>query len=431
MDDGPKSEPSTLTHVLRIGRWLDDGRVMAGAWVTTHALALAIWHFYAYAACCDVHYYWTQISRLQLVGPQHTLTEYPTPVIWIMQIPWWISQGEWTLYHRSFDGLMMLLDGVFAIALWRAGGTRRVQALLFWLAFPLLLGPIAYMRFDMIPAVLVGASLLTLGEQRHRVSGALTGIGAAIKLWPAALWPVLLVSQRKGKLRASIWFLGTAAALALVSLKDGGWGRLISPLQYQEHRGLQIESIWATVPMLLRGFQPRHYPLSVHFGAWQIAGPGVQHWMTVASIMTIIGGVMVIATYVAWLTRGQHTHLEAGLMVLLVVTYMVVANKTLSPQYWMWIGPPTAALVSMLGEDDPHGPSVTRREVAGVAAWVLGIAALTQAIFPRTYHPLTHGGPWFHLATAVLVARNLALLMFAAWLLRLISRHLRVRSRAV
>ncbi|MHB0929618.1 MAG: hypothetical protein ACYC3W_12080, partial [Candidatus Nanopelagicales bacterium] len=125
----------------------------------------------------------------------------------------------------------------------------------------------------------------------------------------------------------------------------------------------------------------------------------------------------------------QHTHLEAGLMVLLVVTYMVVANKTLSPQYWMWIGAPTAALVSMLGEDDPHGPSVTDREVAGVAAWVLGIAVLTQLIFPRTYHPLTHGGQWFHLATAVLVARNLALLVFAGWLLRLICRHLRVRDR--
>jgi hypothetical protein len=405
---------TTLRQGREVGRrrWWDRGAIIALAWLSAHLLTLLIWHEYSYTACCDVHYYWSAIAKLHQVGAANTLREYPTPVIWIMQVPWLLARGDWTDYHRWFQAMMAATDAAFAFALWRAGGKRRAQTLAFWIAFPLLLGPIAYTRFDMLPAVLVGGALLALGEQRHRVSGALTGIGAAIKLWPAALWPVLVVSQRKGRLRATAWFLGAGAVLALASIRYAGLQRLLSPLQWQEKRGLQIESIWATVPMAWRGFQPRTYPLTVRFGAWEIDGPGVHIWMTVASLATVLAIVAIAVAYIVWLLRGRHTHLEAGLFVLLVIAVLIVSNKALSTQYILWLGPPTAALISMLGQDDPHGESLTPRQVGRIAGMMLVIALLTEVIFPRTYHPLTYGGDFFGLATAVLVLRNVALLVF-------------------
>ncbi len=406
-------------------RLWDSGLFALLVWLLVHEMTVAIWHAYNYTACCDVRYYWLSMHGLGHAGAAHTFREYPTPVIWIMQIPWWLAQGDWSNYHRWFQAMMTAVDATFAIALWRAGGNRRREALAFWIVFPTLLGPISYTRFDMLPAVLVGGALLTLGEQRHRVSGALTGIGAAIKLWPAALWPVLLVSQRKGKLRATAWFLGTGAALALISIKYAGLQRLLSPLQWQEKRGLQIESIWATVPMALRGFLPKDYPLTVRFGAWEIDGPGVHAWMTVATLVTVLAVVAFVAAYLLWVLRGRHTHLEAGLFVLCVIAALIVSNKALSTQYILWLGPPTAALISMLGQDDPHGESLKPRQVRRIAVMMLVIAVLTQLIFPRPYHPLTYNGDFFGLATTVLVMRNIVLLAFAVTLAGMLFGRLR------
>ena len=51
-------------------------------------------------------------------------------------------------------------------------------------------------------------------------------------------------------------WLALAAGLAVTALLTGGWTRLISPLRWQSDRGLQIESLWATPLMLIRGFAP-------------------------------------------------------------------------------------------------------------------------------------------------------------------------------
>ena len=109
--------------------------------------------------------------------------------------------------------------------------------------FVFLVGPLSYVRFDMIPAVLAGGALLA-ARTRPWVAGALTGLGAAIKLWPALLIPALLADKERRKPTA-IGFVVVGFGLALISLVTGGLTRLFSPLTWQSGRGLQIESIWA------------------------------------------------------------------------------------------------------------------------------------------------------------------------------------------
>ena len=58
----------------------------------------------------------------------------------------------------------------------------------------LLIGPLSYLRFDILPAVLAGAALL-YARRVPWVTGALTGLGAAIKLWPALLWLAFLAHK--------------------------------------------------------------------------------------------------------------------------------------------------------------------------------------------------------------------------------------------
>ena len=163
-------------------------------------------------------------------------------------------------------------------ALWRATGRRHDSAIDFWLIFVPLIGPLAYLRFDMLPAVLAGGALLA-ARRKPWVTGALTGLGAAIKLWPALLIGAFL-SYRSDRRPAGVAFVVVGFGLALISLIFGGWSRLISPLTWQSDRGLQIESIWATPLMLARAARPDHWIVDIsQYQAYEIFGPGVDAWV--------------------------------------------------------------------------------------------------------------------------------------------------------
>ena len=102
--------------------------------------------------------------------------------------------------------------------------------------------------------MLAGGALLA-ARRRPGLTGALTGLGAAIKLWPALLIAAFL-SYRPDRKPAGIAFVVVGFGLAAVSLLAGGWARLVSPLTWQSGRGLQIESIWATPLMVARAVRP-------------------------------------------------------------------------------------------------------------------------------------------------------------------------------
>ena len=198
----------------------------------------------------DVFYYHRKINALFAAGLDRTLYEYPTPVVWILWLPYGASFGSRVGYLIAFVVFMLALDALFTYALWRATGRRHDTAIDFWLIFVPLIGPLSYLRFDMLPAVLAGGALLA-ARRKPWVTGALTGLGAAIKLWPALLIGAFL-SYRSDRRPAGVAFVIVGFGLALISLIFGGWSRLISPLTWQSDRGLQIESIWATPLMLAR-----------------------------------------------------------------------------------------------------------------------------------------------------------------------------------
>ena len=130
---------------------------------------------------------------------------------------------------------MLALDAVLTYALWRGAGRRPDRALYFWIAYVFAVGPLCYTRFDMVPAVLAGGALL-VARRRPWLTGALTGLGAAIKLWPALLAGAFAV-RRRGRARLLGAFVGVGFGLAALSLGAGGSSRLFSPLTWQSGRG--------------------------------------------------------------------------------------------------------------------------------------------------------------------------------------------------
>ena len=385
-------------------------------WLITRVLMLGILAGFERFVVGDVFYYHRKINALFTAGLDRTLYEYPTPVVWILALPYGVAFGSRIGYLIAFIVLMLALDAVFTYALWRSTGRRHDTSIDFWLIFVLLIGPLSYLRFDMLPAVLAGGALLAA---RHKpwVTGALTGLGAAVKLWPALLIGAFL-SYRSDRRPAGLAFVIVGFGLALISLIFGGWARLISPLTWQSDRGLQIESIWATPLMLARAASPDQWLVDIsQYQAYEIFGPGVDVWIVISNLATLLGLTMIILLTIRAFRHNGSTPVAIGFVVVATVAIMTITNKTLSPQYLLWLGGPMAALMVLR----PNASVDEQPAINRMAGQLLILALLTQLVYPLFYDGYLgrSGQLMIILSTVVTAIRNLALVVFtveACWL---------------
>jgi hypothetical protein len=420
--------PAATGPFARPLAWYDarrGARTVVLGWLVTRALAMILLASAEQLVVGDVFYYWRKIHALFDVGLAATLNEYPTPVVWILTLPYGAAFGSRAGYLVAFMIFMLALDAMFTVALFRSGGRRHDRAVDFWLIFVLLIGPLSYLRFDILPAVLAGGALLAA---RHRpwITGALTGLGAAVKLWPALLVGSFL-SHRQDRRPAGLAFVAVGFGLAVVSLLVGGWTRLVSPLTWQSGRGLQIESIWATPLMLARAVRPRGWTVDIStYQAYEIFGPGVGTWVTVSNVVTVVGLLAIVALFVVAFRANGSTPIAVGFLIMATVAIMTVTNKTLSPQYLLWLGGPMAALL-VLRRD---AREVERTTVNRMAVQLLVLALLTHLVYPLLYDGFLgrQGHAMIIISTLVTSVRNLALLVFTVECCRLAWRLLRAGS---
>ncbi len=381
---------------------------MIGLWLATRALAMVILATGERLVVGDVFYYWRRIGTLAEMGLPGTLREYPTPVVWFLSLPHVAGGGSRTGYLVAFVVLMLVLDGVLTYALWRSAGRRRDRAVDFWIAYVFLVGPLCYTRFDMVPAVLAGGALLA-ARTRPWLTGALTGLGAAIKLWPALLAGAFAV-RRRGRGAMLGAFVGVGFGLAALSLAAGGLSRLFSPLTWQSGRGLQIESVWATPLMVARAVDPSRWTVRYSaFQAYEVFGPGVGVLLTVSTAATVVGLLVTAVLFVRGFRCADVSAVGLGLLVLATIAITTITNKTLSPQYLLWLGGPAAVLLLSRRSEGERWHRVLDR----LAVQLLVLALLTQLTYPVLYNGLLGrgSGGFMVVSTVVTSLRNLSLLV--------------------
>jgi hypothetical protein len=395
-------------ELSRLVAWYDahrGPRMIVIGWLITRLLMLVILASFERFVVGDVYYYHRKINALFSAGLDRTLYEYPTPVVWILWLPYGASLGNRVGYLVAFIIFMLALDAVFTYALWRSAGRRHDTAIDFWLIFVPLIGPLSYLRFDMLPAVLAGGALLA-ARRKPWVTGALTGLGAAF------------MSYRADRRPAGIAFVVVGFGLALISLIFGGWLRLISPLTWQSDRGLQIESIWATPLMLARAVKPDYWTVDMsRYQAYEIFGSGVEAWVMISNIATLFGLALIILLTIRAFRYDGSTPVAIGFVIVAIVAIMTITNKTLSPQYLLWLGGPMAALLVFRPQALPGERSAINR----MAGQLLILAVLTQLVYPLLYDSYLglQGQAMIIIATVVTAIRNLALVAFtveACWL---------------
>lgn len=381
-------------------------RAIGMRWLLSRALTMSILVFgHESDVTGDVQYYARSLHQMvEGGGLRNTLQEYPLPVFLVILPQFLLGLLNQVAFVILFALSMLVVDALFTGFLWRGDGRRRGDATNLWLWFVPAMGPLAYFRFDLVPAVLAGGAVLA-AIRRPAVAGALTAIGAALKLWPAVMLPTFLI--RRGDRRAVLaGFLGTAVLVGVLALAVGGLERTLSPLRWQSARGLQIESIAATPLMLARMVHPVgtwDVRLS-KYKAFEIFGPGVHLVGQLTTALTVLGGLLLVTLW--W--RAHRTSPSAatlGWIFLSTALVVTVTNKTLSPQYLLWLGGPVAAL-AVRSQANPA--------VRTFARVLLVTAVATQLVFPIGYNALLKTHSLMPLVTLDLALRNL-LLLWLTW----------------
>ncbi|MFV0427994.1 MAG: glycosyltransferase 87 family protein [Arachnia sp.] len=389
---------------------------LVAVFVVTRVFNLFAWqHPSASFVANDISYYGYHLYQLGL-GATDSMVEYPMPALWILQAIYTLG-GGWETWMPWFAGAMMILDATVAASLYRRTSP---WASALWICFTGAMGAIVWFRFDLIPAALVAWGC-AWAVSRPRLAGALVGIGAAVKLWPALLAvPMSAPSPLTGGGRRRLGgFLFAGLGLAAASLITSGWTRSASPVTWQSERGLQIESVPASPLMFLRTFtHDPSWPVALsQYNAMELTGPGVNFLLHVATALTL--GSFVLTGWLAWRLARCFDDDRGGfrvallLVILTVVLATIVANKTLSPQYITWLGGPVAAL--WLSTPPPW----LKRHAKVLAVGLIAVAGLTQYTYPWGTYGIMGIPQGSGFETSFLLLRNTLLMLglgYATWL---------------
>lgn len=387
------------------------------SYLLRHANLLLVWAVAKLAALyatvvrpneySDTYYYFLQAQKGAETGAglAGMVREYPTPAGALLMLPWWAGMRDDDGYRLGFLILVVAVDLLFTLFLiWRTSAI----GVLSWVLMETLSGRLALLRFDMIPAVLAGMAVLFLIERRQPAAGPVVALGAAVKLWPVVLFPLAL-GERRTRLKTLVGFGITGVAAVLISLAAAGWDRLVSPLGYQSERGLQIEAVAATPPMLARLHDPAFSVFYSKFQSYEVAGPTVTGWITAANVAADVGLGVLVVLLIRWFRTGASVHALGYLALFELATFMVT-SKALSPQYFMWLAAPISVLLGHAWLDhDRRG--VVKATLAYF--WLAVMMVLTIEVYPIHYDDIlvrNQAGPMYVLAT-----RNAALVAFTVW----------------
>ncbi|WP_437386510.1 glycosyltransferase 87 family protein [Plantibacter flavus] len=334
-------------------------------------------------------------------GPIPGLDEawvYPILALVPMLLPLLLG-SSW--YGLGWILLVTVLNaGAFAILLGNGHSRPRLLAAWWWLAFLILLGPIALARIDSItvPLAIVG---LLWAAGRPRVAAVILTIAAWMKIWPAALVGAIVIAHRRRGLVLVAALVTTAVVLGVGFLLGGM--NVLSFVTQQTGRGLQIESLIGNAYLWLAALRvPQSF---VYYDqdilTYQVTGPGVDTAIALMTPLLMLAVAGAVLLGVLAMRAGRRIVSLLPPLALLFVLTLIIFNKVGSPQFAMWLAAPV-----ILGIVLQRGRFITPAVLA------LVIAALTQLVYPYLYLWLLNVDP---VLVSVLTIRNLAYLVLAGW----------------
>ncbi|WTN39858.1 DUF2029 domain-containing protein [Streptomyces sp. NBC_00631] len=229
-------------------------------------------------------------------------------------------------YPTAFFVLACLADLAVLSLLLYAGlrPGRTLRGALVWVLGVPLLGPTVYSRYDLMVTAVAVAALLA-GARHPRIMGALAGLGAMVKVWPA----LLLV----GAVRRRAWGAAAVTAGAVGALFAVAMPGAFAFLTFQRDRGTEVESLGALVLHIARHFG-WHGEVLLNYGSIEFLGPHVQAVSTAALLLTALAFGWLLLWRLSAVRFRSHTLADAAFTAVLMFT---ITSRVISPQYMVWL----------------------------------------------------------------------------------------------
>jgi len=321
--------------------------------------------------------------------------EYPPGLLPFILVPAWVLRVARIPYLPTFVLLMIVVDALGLLGTWRLSirwGSRLGPWV--WVVGLAVLGPMVFLRLDLVPAVATIWSLQRVAAAAPGQAGAFLGFGVLAKIYPAFLLPGAAVLVRPFRRFMSGTLIAIVAGLLPFAFVLGPMIRSVGG--FHLGRGIQIESVWGNGFIVARSFG---YEAEVGqaFGSWDIVeGAGA-----VPELLSTVLSIAAVVWLTWWASRLPSDRSGRTLAVIWFATIscLLVTGSVLSPQYLIWSIALGAAAACAIG-------AISRRTMVA-----LGIATLlTHVGFPFLFAGLIEAEP---VSVVVLTGRNAALALVA------------------
>ena len=336
-------------------------------------------------------------------------TEYPPLALVFIALPMVFADTPFG-YNVAFivEMLIFMVAGLFLSSKLATDlGRDAKQGMLLYTVLMILMLEFVLDRFDVIPAVMTLGALHLFLSGRREWAFLLLALGTLTKLYPALLFPVLIIllwfnGERRDMLRGALVFIGTGAVAVAVCMATNP-DLITGFMGYHGDRPLQIESVASSLVYLLSipGLTDVWIQSATDPGSFlsdNLRGPlpdAVASMMMPVMVAAIIG----VCVLYAWKRRSSSDDgmRLAALAMLGCLMAFVVFNKVFSSQYLIWLIP-SVLLVLMVSDE-----RLSKR----LNVSVLAMFVLTQVNFAYNVGYLGGGANIGDLGMMVILARNL------------------------
>jgi hypothetical protein len=327
----------------------------------------------------DLYNFWAKGLVKGIFPINDSMWQYPPLAGVVFAIPQWVFGNTLT----GFIVFMIFIDLLILITLLLTGLNRDIlnststslhglSGAWFWILWPILMGPLALTRFDVVPTLFALLALIVLSNRTIRpyLSGFLLGVGALVKLWPMLLF---VVYPKKVLKKSSTSFVST---LILMILFMSTWSvGFTNFLNNQTSRGLQVESIAATPFVLAKLFGANvEYPF--RFGSVEVQALFADEIGLLLNLFTLIVFIFLFI----WNYQNKLNYLNLFDKALVIVMISIALSRVFSPQFWVWVG--GLASLALINNETKLKKVIVLLSIS---------AFLTQLLYPGQYVQLLTG----------------------------------------
>jgi uncharacterized membrane protein len=242
--------------------------------------------------------------------------EYPVLTMYFMRAAAWLGHSYSGFYYANAV-MLSICALITAWALYRIGGDRA----LYFAAAPTLL-IYAFVNWDLFAVALATAATLAYLRDQDEVSGALLGLGAAAKLYPAFLLVPFVLGRLRDKRRAgavqlAVWTTVAYGAVNLpfVLAARNSWANFF---RFNTRRGVDWDSLW--------------------FIACQRLHAGCSLSVRLVNELSLLV-FLAVSIGLWWGRRARRPNFPRWTFGFPLIVVFLLTNKVYSPQYSLWLLP--------------------------------------------------------------------------------------------